>query len=344
MYTLCGASPRRSSAVQRLPLLVALLLLPVVSTVGMRAASQANPTVVAVRLEAAQARRAGFGVELVKRTDLPAPLLEVRAMASGAQRSPAGPGTLLAATADGSAVAMAEQVGQDPTTLVIADADGSQLRIPVAGLLTAAFAPDGSWLAMADGLGRLWRIDAVDGRSDLLADGPFAGSLLVESSGTILALAVSSVEAPFMSRLVRLDASGGTVAALSDEELVYGMAVLADGSLAVVSHRPTGTTLQRLADGDVLAASDLGSGAVNVSLSSDGTLVAWERDGQVLVRSADRPIRVIGPGSRPRVAPNGSLLLIDDPAGGTSAVSSQGETIAHLDGPVALLECGGCQP
>jgi len=214
----------------------------------------------------------------------------------------------------------------------------------VTGLLAAGFAPDGSWLAICDGLGRLWRVDSASGATQLIADGPFAGSLLVEPGGSILALAVSSVEAPFMSHLVRLGPAGQAAEMVSDAGLVYAMAALADGSLAVVSHRPAGTLIQRLADGQVVSSTDLGSGAVNVSMSSDGAIVAWEQDGQLVVRSGQAPARVLGPGQRPRVAPNGRMVLVDAAAGGTSVLSVDGELIAQLTGPVALLDCGECRP
>lgn len=340
----CDAAVRRPSILQRPALFLALLfLLPMAATLGLRAASLADPAVSAVRLDAGQARRANLGLALVPHPELPAALLEVRP-APGADGPGEATGSLLAAAADGRSVAIAEQLGPDPTTLVIANADGSQVRVPVNGLLAAGFAPDGSWLAATDGLGRIWRVDATTGGTGLVAGGPFAGSVLVEPGGSILALRVSSVEAPFLSGLVRLDPSGATAPLLPDEALVYGFASLQDGSLAVVSHRPSGTLVQTVSDGRQLAAEELGAGAVNVSISADGSVLAWELDGQVLLRSGDRPVRVIGPGARPRVAPNGELLLMDAPAGGTLVISRAGALIAELAGPVALLACQECRP
>ena len=60
---------------------------------------------------------------------------------------PPDPRLLLDATADGSLVAVADRIGPLATELVLAHANGDQLRVPMGGLLGATFAADGSWLA-----------------------------------------------------------------------------------------------------------------------------------------------------------------------------------------------------
>ncbi len=314
------------------------LLLPLTATFALRAGSIADASRAPLHLDAAQARSAGVLLEVRPHPELPVALLEVRgsAVASFERRA-----RVLAAAPDGTLLAVAERVGQDPTTLVVAALDGGQLRVPFDGLLAASFAPDGTWLAVSDGLGQLWQVDAQDGDAELVSAGPFAGSLVVEESGAILALAVPSVEAPYASRLVRVEPDG-RLDQLIDEELVYDVMTLADGSLAVVAHRPEGTRLMRLEQGRMGAVADLGPGAVHVAVSDDLGVLAWERSGEVFARVGDgAPVRVAR-GENPRLAADGSLLLVDD-TGRTSVFDLDGSLLAELDGGAILAPCGRCR-
>jgi hypothetical protein len=337
MSVLHGAPTRRPSRVPRAPILALALALPMTATLVLRAGSVADPDRGVIHLAPEQAARAGLRLDLRPHPELPARLLEVR---GGALARAGGRATVLAATPDGSRVAVADSVGQDPASLVVAALDGGQLRVPFDGLLAAAFAPDGSWLAVSDGLGRLWQVDATDGGSSLVADGPFIGTLVVEAAGSILALAVPSVEAPYRSRLVRIQ-PGGAAEPISDEELVYDVAPLAGGALAVVAHRPQGTLVERVVDGASRTLVDLGPGAVHVAVSADLRVVAWQRDGYVFSRTGEEAAIRIGPGERPRVAPDGSMLLFAA-AEGERAYRPDGTLLAELDGPAILLDCGGC--
>lgn len=333
MSTTRAARMRRRSTLPRGPILLMLVSVPLVSTVALRAASATGPSAAPVRLEAAEARRAGQQIELLGRTDLPAPLLEV-----------VDPGGLipLAVTADGSAVALVDRPGMDPATLVVAHADGSQLRFAMDGLLAAAFAPDGSWLAASDGGGRLWRVPLDGTQPAPLADGPYGGPLLVEPTGSILALAVASVEAPFTARLVRVDAGGAVTPQLVDEDLVYGMLSLEGGDLAVVAHHPDGTVVEVLRHGALRPVTSLGPGAINVSVSADLRTIAWERAGEIYVRS-DGGERHVASGTQPRVSPDGSMVAFETGAGSRVA-APDGSLLAVLAGSALVLPCGECRP
>jgi hypothetical protein len=236
--------------------------------------------------------------------------------------------------------AVAAGIGREVGTLTLALADGSQLQVPVDGLLDATFAPDDTWLAVVDGAGRLWRVGVDDGEVRQVAEGPYLQAPLIEADGSILALAVSSVEAPFRSHLVRVGATG-LVERVSEEELVYDAQLLEDGTLAVVAHRPGGTVVRRVVSGSEATVMDLGPDAVNVSFSSDGATVAFQSGGESFVRIAAQQPRSLGPGSNPVVSPDGSAILLTRD-GGRLLVDASGTEIANLPAATALLECGEC--
>src|SRR6266487_1527550 len=126
------------------------------------------------------------------------------------------------------AAALADQYGPVAALLTLARADGSQTRVSLPGLIGAGFAPDGTWLAVIDGRGAVWRVGTQSGAATLLGDGPFVGSPIVRTDGSVLLLAVPSVSAPISSTLVRLDPQTGSSQALSDDRLVYAAFPLAD--------------------------------------------------------------------------------------------------------------------
>lgn len=322
--------------------LALITLAPIAATLLVHAASAADPPPAARRLDAAEARRAGVALQLVARADLAESLVEVRPEPGSSAAGIAAAARLLDVTADGTYAATAPGIGPDVGSLVVARSDGSQLEVPVDGLLDAAFAPDASWLAVIDGAGMLWAVAAEDGATRRLADGPFVAAPLVEQDGAVLALAVSSVEAPFQSILVRVSPDG-SVARISDEDLVYGTRELADGSLAVIAHRPSGTIVQRLADRRASPHADLGPDAVNVSVSEDGRVIAWQRRGEAIVRVGDEPPRAIGTGSVRAVAPDGSAVLLQRDSD-LVLLGLDGTRIATFASQAGFARCGGCQP
>jgi hypothetical protein len=277
--------------------------------------------------------------ELVPRPDLHPALVEVRSREAGPRR-------LLAVAPDGRAAATAH--GSDPAgaRLSVARLHASPLGPQLPGILDAGFAADGTWLAAIDGAGAMWRIPADSAAPSVVTGGPFVGPVSVEPGGAILASRVPSLEAPHRSRLSRIG-PGGIATVISTESLVYGSARLADGTIAVVAHRPTGTVVLRLAARGSVLVADLGLGAVNVSLAADGRRLAFERAGEVHLLDVGSGVdRRVGSGTRPRLAPDGRALLVDRD-GRTVVLADDGSLIADLGHSVAgFAACPGegCQP
>ena len=325
----------RPPAQPRVRVLALISSLPLLATLLLHAASAADPPAGPRRLDAAQARQEGVALELIPHLDQRAAMLEVRPV----EPAMGVPWPLAVAREAGSA-AVAAGIGRDVGTLTLARADGSQWQVPVNGLLDATFGPDDSWLAVVDGEGRLWRLGTEDGILRPVADGPFLQTPVIEADGSILALAVSSVEAPFRSYLVRVGTTG-TVERVSEEELVYDARLLADGALAVVAHRPGGTILRRIVDTSETTVMDLGPDAVNVSLSSDGATVAFQSGGEAFVRIDGGQARSLGPGTNPIVSFDGSGILLGRD-GGRVLVDPSATELAAVPAATVLLECGEC--
>jgi hypothetical protein len=324
-------------------LAAALGLLPLVSGLVLGSAvAERAPAVSGI--SSSEAARAGRAIVITRREDLAHGLAEVRVPSAIAATRATGADQLLAVAPDAGTAAVAGRIGPDSTPLVLARSDGSQIQVELPGLIAAAFAPDESWLAAIDGSGALWRIVAADGTARLLAAGPFIGQPAVEADGSVVALRVPSVEAPFRSTAVRVAASGA-VGVLSDEPLVYDAQPLSDGSLAVTAHRPSGTVVLRLAGNGATTLADLGPDAVNVAVSQGADAVAWERDGEVFLRrlpggGGGR----IAAGTHPRFSPDGSALLVDVPSG-TQLVDRDGSLIATFTSQLGFGACpAGCAP
>ena len=323
--------------------LLALLALPLIGGMTIGTALAQPPSAVTI-LTAARAAQLGSAIAIAPRRELAPGLAEVRVPGWTAAIRQGGGSRLLALAPDGNLAAIAGQVGPAPTTLILAHADGSQLQVRLRGLMSAGFAPDADWLAVIDGIGSLWRIDASSGQATRLADGPFLGTPVVEAAGSVLALRVASVEAPFVSRLVRVAPSGTAVTVLTEDQLVYGAQPLDDGSVAVTVHQPSGTVLVRAgANGERQLMANLGLDAVNVTVAPNGTAVAWERAGDVYAQElpAGQP-KLFARGTRPRFAPDGRTVLVEIPAG-TALLDLRAQTIATFTAQVAFGACGeGC--
>jgi len=316
------------------PLRVAVLVaLPLVSALVAAALAAGSPSGV-TRLDAREAERAGRAISLVRHPIGAATLVELQPAEAGA--------ALLAVSGDGRAAAVADRLGEPSGTLTLAMDDGEQLQVPFPGLLAATFASDGSLLVVIDGHGALWKMDVASGSREQLLDGPFVGTPVIADDGSLLLLAVPSVEAPYRSTLVRAAIDTWVTAPISEAELVYGVVPLEGGDLAVVAHEATGTEVRLLTHGAERQLVGLGPGAVNVTVARDGR-IAFERAGEgifVLEPPGGVP-RAIGPGSRPCFAPDGGSLLVDR-EGFRVAISLDGSVLATADGLSGFAGSAGC--
>lgn len=323
--------------------LLPLFALPLIGgmTIG---TAFAQPRSTVTTLTAGQAAQLGSTIAIVQHRDLAPGLAEVRVPGWTVAARQAGGGRLLALAPGGGLAAIAEQIGPGPATLILAHADGSQLQVRMRGLMAAGFAPSADWLAVIDGIGSLWRVDASSGQATRLADGPFLGTPVVDAAGSILALRVASVEAPFVSRLVRVASGGSAISLLTDDQLVYGAQPLDDGSLAVTVHQPSSTVVVRSGpNGERQLMANLGLDAVNVAVAPTGAAVAWERAGAVFAQAlpAGQPQRLTS-GTRPRFAPDGQTLLVEV-AAGTALLDLRANTVATFATQLAFGACGeGC--
>ena len=332
---------RPARTARRVALILGLLPLGCGVMLGSAVAERA-PAI--AKISADDATQAGQAIVIARRDDLAPGLTEVRVPSATTLTRASGADQLLAVAPDGASAAIAAQIGAETTALVIARADGSQLRVELTGLIAAGFAADGSWLAALDGRGALWRVEAATGRAWEIAGGPFIGQPVAETTGSVLALRVPSVEAPYRSELLRI-APDGTATSLSGEGLVYGVQPMADGSLAVIAHRPSGTVVLRMAGGRATVLADLGSDAVNAAVDRSGATVAWERAGEVLLRRLPEgsPLRIAA-GTHPRFSADGRALLVDLP-GGTQLIKPDGAVIGTFSTQLGFAGCAAeCAP
>ncbi|MDP9250955.1 MAG: hypothetical protein M3O78_06270 [Chloroflexota bacterium] len=333
-----GRSPARPGlgGVAR-PAGILLALLPLIATMAVGVAS-AGPPPPAVTISAQDLARAGNQIRLLRHTLSTSAVVEIVLPARSTSRQ-------LAMAPNGTTVALADQYGPVAALLTLANVDGSQTRINLPGAIGAGYAPDGSWLAVIDGRGALWRVAAQSGAATLLADGPFIGSPIVRADGSVLLLAVLSVAAPISSNLVELDPVSGHIEGLTNEPLVYGAFLLADGSVAVAAHEVEGTVVRRIAGTRSDLVVVLGPGAVNVAIAPDGQQIAFVRDDEVFyVERPHAAPRRLTRGRNPTFAPEGDALLVQD--GGVSVVLGRdGLQLAAFDAQAGFVACGeGCQP
>jgi len=309
---------------------VIIVLLTGLATGGVALATRPVPVLHLTRGEAAEA---GMTVDLVRHVLAGGAVVEIRADGSSHPK-------LLAVAPDGSSALLAEPFGIDPSTLVVVREDGSQIRLEMPGLLAAAYGDHGDRLAAIDGTGGLWEVNPGTGESRRLADGPFAGPPIVGDDGSVIALLVSSVEAPFVSRLVSIDARGRVSPFLSDAELVYAAFPLASGDLAISVHASGGTEVRRIGAGRDELMADLGPGATDVSVARDGRIAFTADHGAVFV--IDRPggePRALVPGAHPVFGQDGDLLTVTQ-GDETVVVAIDGTELERLAGDASLVACG----
>ena len=250
---------------------------------------------------------------------------------------------MLAVSADGTAVAAASGPPGATTDLVIAEADGSQVRIAALDPAGAVFSADGLSVFVVDGLGRIIRLDSRTGTSTSVADGIFASGLVATGEGGLLALRLDSVEAPTTSQLTVISAGGDLRPLLPDVRLVYRAFALDDGSVWALVHRAGGpAALVNASDGAARTTQPIG---LDLDVSADGRLLAWADQGVVYLaaRSGGDPPQSLGSGQWPRFArSSGELLVAGD--SGAAVFTSEGELITQLIGSACWAGEGSCQP
>lgn len=338
-----GLTPHHASPRARRRLALVLGLLPLASGLMLGSAVAERAPAVS-RVSSAEAAQAGRAIVIARHDDLARGLAEVRVPSAIAATRGGGVDQLLAVGPDAATAAVAGQIGPESTALILARSDATQLLVELSGLIAATFSPDGSWVAAIDGRGTLWRVAAADGSAQQVAAGPFVGQPVIEADGSVLALRVPSVEAPYRSELARI-APDGTVAALTSEALVYSASPLADGSVAVVAHRPSGTVVLRLAGDAAASMADLGPDAVNVAVDRSAAAVAWERAGEVFLQRlpGGRPQRIAA-GTHPRFSSDGRAVLLELPTG-AQLVEPDGTLIATFSTQLGFAACADeCAP
>lgn len=295
-------------------------------------------------ISAEEAADAGQSIALMERPEGASTLL-VAALPDPPVAAPAASldaARLLDVAPESGTILATDLVADLSGTLTVQREDGSQVLVTVPGVTDGELSPDASWAAVIDGIGRLLRIDAASGEMAEIAAGPFLGPVMFEADGTLLLLGVSSVEAPWQSRLIRLDPANGAMVALSGDELVYGAVRLSDG-IAYAGHDPaTGSTLvHRVAPTGPQLIADLGPTAIDVDIARDGAAIAYEvvGDGVYLTVPGSGRATRIGAGSDPRFSPDGELLAVR--RGGSTVVLARDGSVRDRVGEttVAWSDC-----
>ena len=347
----------RSARGGRTPLRTAVPILIIISVASLSGAqiASADPPPTATVKTADQARASGSTVGVVRHSEQGGELLELQLPATRIDSSalPASEqarrayGRVLDSAPTG-ALIVADGVGDPEGGLVISFPDGSQVHTGLAGVAGAAFAPDGSWLAAVDASGRLWRIEARTGAASSLAAGPYTGSVRFTRSGQLLLVEAASIEKPFASVVVRLAPDTRRAVPVDSEDgFVFSAAELADSSIAVTTHVfGGGVEVHRVKDGASGRLASLDSSAIDASLADDGSRIAYTVGGEVYLHDVLRgTAQHLGPGELPRLARDGSsLLVLRD--GQTLLLASDGTELDRFGtATVGWANCAGrCQP
>lgn len=270
-----------------------------------------------------------------------------------AVRSGGGPAPRsLAASPDGRSVVVSDLDPGQIGPLIIARDDGSQIEVALPGVRGAAFDASGDWLAVVDMAGALWRVESGSGLANRLTDGPFAADLAWLTDGRILALRMSSADAPTWAAVVTVDPlNGGELpapgASPATEQLVYQAVPLVDDGFVLVRHLIGGgmAVVEVAPDGseELLLERD---GTSSVDVSPDGEWVAWAADGRawIAATAAATPPRGLGPAMAVRFSPDGSYLLLFN-ADRAVVFDRAGTRLADAGGSACWMGGGrGCRP
>jgi hypothetical protein len=301
-------------------------------------------------LTATQAHAAGAAIPIVSHPEPGGTVVAVELASARRVVSVAAPEQLrrealrLLGFGSAGSVAIRDVVDDPGSGLTIARVDGSQTKIALPGVTAAAFAASEAWLAAVDASGRLWKVNPVSGHTTRLANGPYLGSLAFTRDGSLLLSEVSSVGAPYSSRLVRFNPDTARSAPLmTDPGFVFSARELNDGSVAVVMHPfGGGVTVRRIiTSGATVPDMPLDPRAIDVTLTDDGAFTAYAVFGDgVYVVSPAGSVRRVADGDLPRIAPNGASILMLR-GSGSSVVTLDGQEIARF--PFATTRWASCE-
>jgi hypothetical protein len=346
-------SVRRRHAVRGRPRLrraAPTLLILCLLTLGGASLASARPPVPVAHVAPSQAKTAGVAIGIgrqhVKGGDVVAVTLP--AAGSSSATTPVQQAARLLALAPDGTAAIVQSLAAPSPDLVLAHPDGSQDRVGLPGILGAAVAPSG-WLAAVDSAGILWRIDALSGRVESLATGPFGSSIAFTHDGALLLIEVSSVEAPYASRLVRFDPDARQGhAILDDPGFVFSASELVAGDTAAVIHPfGGGVAVVRASGGAAIPLGDLPAQAIEATVDAAGrtAVFALADDGIYLQDLGSGARDSLGDGGLPRIARDGSSILVLR-GSRTLLLGRDGSTLAAFSSPtVGWAGCAGrCLP
>jgi hypothetical protein len=339
----------------RLRAAVPILIIMCIASLSGAQIANADPPPAATALTAVQARGSGSAVGVTRHAEsggvllelrLPAPRIVLDALPETEQGRRAA-SRFLDSAATG-AVAIADGIGDPEAGILVSLPDGSQAHTALAGVAGAAFAPDGSWLAAVDAVGRLWRVDPQTGVASRLASGPYTGSIRFTRTGQLLLVEAASQDSPFPSVVVRFAPDARRAVPIDHVDgFIFSASELADASIAVTAHVfGGGVEVRRVTQGRTARLASLDPMAIDASLSDDGSRIAYAVAGAVYLHDvASGEARHLGPGEMPRMAHDGrSLIVLRD--GQSILLAADGTELDRFPtATVGWASCAGrCRP
>jgi hypothetical protein len=322
----------------------ALALIAVV--IGISPQVRAGPPPAVTHFAPEQIRGGSRAVDLVVRSVGGATWLEP--IRPGGSPSPSS----VAASPGGGSVVLGGPDSAPASSLSVAHSDGSQLEVALPGIRGAAFDAAGDQLAVVDGTGALWRVEARSGLAAFVAAGPYGSDPAWLADGGILAVHLSSADAPAWSAAVIVDPDTGVERPVGDggaasDQIVYQAIPLADGDVVLVRHRVGGgVVVARIASDGAETLLFERDDAPIMDVSPDGQWIAWTANDRAWAGPAASPslAHELGSGDAVRFSPDGMYILVFNP--GAAVVMDRGGVHLTDAGASACWLGGGrgCRP
>lgn len=256
------------------------------------------------------------------------------------------PRLLLALSPDGALAAYIDDWA-GPGDLRVVAADGKSTAFELGpfheyGPGAAAFAPDGSWLAVVDGSGTLWRIDPTADSAKELMTSPlgmvFGRWLRFANDDTLIVNLVGSSTVPLPSVVATLDLPSLSIKMLTSGGMERGGWPQEDGNLVFAQILPEGgaTRLTVLdEDGAITPVGDIGI-ATWLDVSRGGTAAYSDVSGAVWLFSPGGARQSLGDGQVPRFSPDGQRVAVVSTSGDSVGIYAlNGSRVAEVSGPFA---------